>query len=138
MSSTNPNPTGEMHRIDASEASATGPGGTPMDNFASFSLGIEDPYTRERTVDNNTVDFDALLDGSADFAVFPQSSAALGMWQTILARTVGGVNFTLPQDDARSTFAGIGARYENVDQEDLGPDGYQITGSVDIAYITQV
>lgn len=136
--STNPNPVGETKRIDASEATATTPGGTPIDDFASFSIEVSDEYTRERTVDINTVDFDALLEASGEFAVFPTSNAAQSMWATILARTIGGVNFGFPSEDTRSTFAAIGVRFDDVSQDDLGPDGYQISGSWNGAYITSV
>ena len=136
--STNPNPTGETKRIDASEATATGPGGTPIDDFSAFSIEISDEYTRERTVDNNTIDFDALLEPSGEFSVFPTSAAAAGMWSTILARPIGGVNFGFPENDARGSFAAIGVRYDDVSQDDLGPDGYEISGSWAGAYVTSV
>lgn len=124
--STKPTPTGQTKRITVEEASAT-VNGIPLVDFSSFSIELEDPSERERTVDGNTVHFDQMLDPSGSCEVFPTSQSAAQMFQTIAQRRIGSVRYTLPGEDVRGGHSIQGVRFTNISQDDLGSDGYSIS-----------
>lgn len=124
--STSPSPEGETSRISVEEASAV-VNGVPLIDFAAFSIDVDDPSERERSVDGNTLHFDQMLEPSGSCEVFPTSTSAVQMFNAIKNRRIGNVRYTLPDEDTRGGHAIKGVRFTNVSQDDLGSDGYSIS-----------
>lgn len=132
--STKQNPIGDSDRIAVEEASAT-VNGVPVVKFDGFSIDVEDPSERQRTVDGHTVHFDQLINPSGSCAVFPTSPSAPQFYQVVKARTIGGARLSYPSDDTRGGDSLIGVRYTNLTQEELSSDGYVITAEWEADYL---
>lgn len=132
--STKPNPIGDSDRIAVEEASAT-INGVPMVKFDAFSIDVEDPSERQRTVDGHSCHFDQLIDPSGSCGVFPVSPSAPIFYNLVKQRKIGGARLNYPDDDTRGGASLKGVRYTNVSQEDLNADGYMITADWQADYL---
>lgn len=124
--STKPTPTGQTTRVAVEEATGNVLG-VPLIRFAGFDFEIEDPSEREWSTDADAVHYDRPVEPSGSFSLFPTSPSVSGMYQAILARRIGSVAYTLPDDDTQGRHAVTGVRFENVTQEELD-SGYLYSG----------
>lgn len=137
MASSIPSPQGDTQRIAVERASGT-INGVPMIKFDGFSIDIEDPSERQRTVDGHTVHFDQLINPSGSCALFPTSPSAPAFAQMVQARRIGGAHLSFPDNDTRGSMSLKGVRYTNISQEELSADGYMITGDWEADYISGI
>ncbi|ADJ14473.1 hypothetical protein [Halalkalicoccus jeotgali] len=119
-------PSGQSTRVAVEEATGNVLG-VPLIRFSGFDFEIEDPSERERAIEGDTVHYDRPVDPSGSFSLYPTSPSVSAMYEAILARKIGSVAYTLPDDDTKGRHAVTGVRFTNVSQDELDT-GYLYTG----------
>lgn len=124
--SSKPTPSGQTTRVAVEEATGN-VNGVPLVRFSGFDFEIEDPSEREFTTDADTVHYDRPVEPSGSFSLYPTSPSIAAMYDSILARQIGTVAYSLPDDDTKGSHAVRGVRFSNVSQDELDT-GYLYTG----------